>query len=180
METGASERGGVHLTDFDVTVELEAGTTLYQTIPLQTHQHVRTLATIFSSVVITRAHCRAVQVNLADGRIINSNGHVYFGIVPSVKNTAVTVGHSARVIGSVRRRHVLPLSENQQVVVEAEVPVDGYETDLVCDPRRGAGVVLWQAHTGITPGTTTTAPNRTIATFTWTICVECSGKSVVW
>jgi len=180
METGGSDKGPVHLTDFDVTVELEAGATLYQTTPLQTHPETQRLAKTFSSVVVTRAHCRAVQVNLADGRIINSNGHVYFGIIPSVKNNAVSVGHNGRVIGMVRRRHVLPLSETQQTTVEAEVPVDGYETDLVCDPRRGAGVVLWAAHTGVTAGSATTAPNRTVATFTWTIFVECSGKSVVW
>lgn len=144
---------------------------------------VVSLRKIFASVLLKKVTVAAFQNTLVatfpDQPGLKADGHAFFGLIPTAKNTEAASGTNGAVVYSVPRKVVCPLSSTVQGTVVQTLSLEGYELDLAQDPRRKQGPVAWVAHTGVTTNVKGAASTAIITT-TWTITVECSGEAVLW
>jgi len=161
------------LRDYEVTLTL-AQSQWYNSHDLATGTWAVRMKEMYSSVKVTK-----IEVTAFTGDTTTSPpGNIYFGLIPSAKNTAATAGTSLAVVSAVRRRHILPVSTTGQTVVgPITLNCSMYECDLALTASRGALPVLWIAHTG---QNTTGGGAQINATLVASISLECSGVSPLW
>lgn len=140
---------------------------------------IRTFKTMFSSIVLTKVTCHVRQANLVNEDGLTTQGHLYFALIPSAKNSDAATGTSPSVVDGVPNKQTFPLSNVSQSVADFGFDLSGYETDLAQDPRRGQGVVLWAGNTGV-QASSGSSDNMLAAVVTWRMVVECSGSSTLW
>lgn len=151
-----------------------------QAVRLDQTARARILKTIYGSVIVKSIRAEMRQDSLfgfEDGNTLCATGHMFIGLVPSVKNTDAATGTSADVVNAVPGKFSFPMSSTELKTFSYEFDLTGYELDLAQDPRRGAGIVLWTGNSGIKKNTKDEMP---IASVSWKIVVDCSEPSVLW
>lgn len=149
--------------------------------PISEIPDIVSLRSIYASVELKTVRCVATQATLATtdteqvGLILS--GNVWFGLVPTGRNSEIHSGGKTTTILDVRRKELLPLSSTAQNTVEKAISLEGYETDLAADPRRQQGPVFWATHTGIRA---VGKEVLDVCHLHWTVVLECSGKSTLW
>jgi hypothetical protein len=169
---------GIHKEIIEVNWAVSTGT-FRSALVLQQAARAKVLNTIFGSIKVEAIKCEVRQDTLVgneDGQLLPS-GHIFVGLVPTSKNTDALTGASASVVCAVPNKQSFPLSSTEQTSRVYTMDLAGYETDIACDPRRGAGLVLWLGNSGIKHIGKTTTP---VVSVTWKIWVACSGDTAIW
>lgn len=147
-----------------------------EAIALSDFPMVADLRTMFASVKVLsiRAEARQNMLAASSGDSFVPDGHVFLAIIPTVKNTDASTGHNAETVMRVPNKQTFPLSSVSQSYQNMTFDLNGYETDLAQDPRRGAGPVAWIGNSG------SDSDSDVILTVTWRLSVACSGATPVW
>jgi len=144
---------------------------------------VQQLKTLFGQIELLNVHAEIRQHGLVGDELGNiaSNGHIFLALIPTARNTDARAGTSATVVSGVPNKQTFPLTGEGQSVKVFNFDLQGYETDLAQDPRRGQGVVLWVGNSGVSIRDSKSSPaNGVICSVTWRAEVRCSGSSNLW
>jgi len=144
-------------------------------------EKVLLLRSMFSSVVVlsVRAEVRQNALIGGDADEVIPTGHLYVALIPTMKDTESSSGTDGMIILKVPRKQTFALSSVTQNNQVFDFSLEGYETDVAQDPRRGQGVVLWVGNSGINRHKGA-GPHFPICTITWYIDLACSGVSTLW
>jgi len=141
---------------------------------------IATLRTLFASVIVTNVVAEVRQNTMVDNSpgFLKVVGHVYVAVIPTVKDTDGASGSTSTIVNNVPNKQTFPLAENVQANEVFSFNLEGYETDLAQDPRRGAGPVCWVGNSGVVKaGGNVEVP---ICTVTWRLQITCSGATPLW
>jgi hypothetical protein len=151
-------------------------------VKLSDFPRVSTLKKMFASIKVIKVTAEARQcVLLGDDTLdVQSTGHIFLAIIPSVFDTDNQTGGTPQTVANVPNKQNFPLSSGGQNVQTFSFKLDGYELDLAQDPRRGAAPVAWIGNTGFTVSKVQKGIKVPLATITWRLEVEVSGTTPLW
>lgn len=166
---------GVATFDVEYTTNIQTGQ-FRRAVLLSEFPRISTLKTFYASVKVVSLTAEARQVCLVGEQDteVAASGHIFVAVIPSVKNTDSHTGSSAQIVNNVPNKQTFPLSGNSQNDKTFNFNLEGYESDLAADPRRGAGPVAWIGNSGITFNG---GGETIICSVTWRAKVECSGAT---
>jgi len=167
--------------DFEYTVIMNThATDLYWSKPVGEIDRIESLIELFGSVELKMLDVEVTQMTLLGTTTgtVCGRGNCYVAVIPSRNNIESKIGGNAATILSVPRKRVVALSTAEQMTAIHKINLEGFETDLAQDARRGQAPVMWFGNTGLVKYSS--ASEAAICSLTWRGQVQCAGASTLW